>query len=168
MSGGGGAFKARRSALRWRSSPLSLLDASSGYDNPEALRWPACPTPDSEHALRQRPLVPDPQRRAVARRGDERRGEERRGREERRGVVRVSVDSDAAVSRRTSMDWSEVPTFSVLTGEERELSACSSFLLRPQWHRGVRVGCGCACGSVCWVRVCARPRRWWRRRTLEV
>lgn len=68
------AFNARRSALFWRTSPHS---ASSGYDNPEALRWPACPTPDSDHALRQRPLVPDPQRRAVAR----------------RGVIRVRVES---------------------------------------------------------------------------
>lgn len=64
------AFNARRSALFWKTSPLSLFNASSGYDNPEALRWQTCPTPDSDHALRQRPLVPDPQRRAVARRGE--------------------------------------------------------------------------------------------------
>lgn len=64
-----GAFNARRSALFWSTSPLSLSSAATGDDNPEALRWPACPTPDSDHALRQRPLVPDPQLRAVARRG---------------------------------------------------------------------------------------------------
>lgn len=151
------AFNARRSALLWRTSPHSLFTASSGYDNPEALGWPACPNPDSDHALPQRPLVSHPQRRAVAKAKARRHPRQRRESQHR--------ESSADGRRWTG----EVPTFRGLTGEGREPSACSSFLLRPHWHRGVRVGCGCACGSVCWVRVCARPQQRRRRRwTREV
>lgn len=126
------AFNARRSALLWRTSPHSLFTASSGYDNPEALGWPACPNPDSDHALPQRPLVSDPQRRAVARRG------------EASSASASRVAAPRAVGRWTSMDWRS-PDFPRTDGR-RERNLCMFKFPAP-----TTLASGRACWM--WVRV---------------